>query len=117
MRGPPMQRISNERTIMEIEAIAAARRPSLDTPAWTIEDAECRLDRHRFAGLSYAFSIDVLDLRCVRRSRLIWHLMVVTELWHEEGADRRDLRSSKWLKLLAGKTPDVIAWIRMHRPL
>ncbi len=84
---------------------------------WTVGDAECRRERHRFAGQVYAFSIEVLDMRCSHKGRCHWHLLVVTELWQEAGRGGLDLRTSKWLKLLAGKPADIADWIRQRRPV
>ena len=112
-----MSRIANERTIIEIETIVDSVRPSLETISWRAHDVDCHRDRHRFVGQSYAFSIDVLEMRFTRKGRVLWHLIVVTERWQGSARTSLDLRTSKWLKLLVGKNSDVIDWIRTCRPL
>lgn len=101
---------------MVIESIVDSARPGLDAVSWRSHDVDCSRDRHRFVGQHYAFSIEALDLQLIRRGRPLWHLIVVTERWQETGKTNSDLRTSKWLKLLAGKGADVVDWIRQCRP-
>lgn len=112
-----MSRIANERTILVIESIVDADRPSLEAVSWRSHDVDCRRDRHRFVGQSYAFSIEALEMRLTRKSLILWHLIVVTERWQRPGPEGIDLRTSKWLKQFTGKSSDVVDWIRDCKPL
>jgi hypothetical protein len=112
-----MSRIANERTILVIESIVDSDRPSLEAVSWRSHDVDCRRDRHRFVGQSYAFYIEILEMCFTRKSHMLWHLIVVTERWQRPGLSGSDLRTSKWLKQLAGKNSDVVDWIRDCRPL
>ena len=76
-----------------------------------------RRERHRFSGQTYGFLSEVTDITFAPRGQCKWHLMVVSEQWHEPGQGGIDIRTSNWLKLLKGSNADVIGWIRACRPL
>lgn len=109
-----MKRIGNAQTIADIEFVIDA--PTLGDPrrAWTVQDVECTRDRHRFAGQSYEFNIESVDLRRTKAGRMLWRVLIVTEWWQAEG---REIRNSKWLKVLSGRASDVTAWMRSRRSL
>jgi hypothetical protein len=112
-----MSRIANERTILEIGGIVRSAQPHLDANSWMAGGAQVRRERHRYAGQAHSFSIETTDIRLESRGRCLWHLLVVTEQWHESGQGGADIRTSNWLKLLKGTNADVIRWIRECRPL
>jgi hypothetical protein len=107
-------RLSNARRILDIEAMVGAPGLASDVRSWVTHGVDCSRDSHRFAGASYAFTIDVLELRYRRAGRLVWHLAIVTERWRASppGAATRD---TKWMKLIAGRASDVHAWMSRFR--
>jgi hypothetical protein len=106
-----MRRLGNARTIMEIEALVAAGRAGPQDLHWLAHGVECSRSAHRYSGPAYALTIDVLNLRHRRPGRP-WHLILVSELWR---AGATDLRSIKWLKLVAGRPQDPLHWLAEHR--
>ena len=111
-----MKRVANSRTISDIEFVIDA--PSLGDPkrSWTAHGVECTRDRHRFSGQLYDFTIEVVQLRMVKSGRTSWHVMIVTEWWRSGDSDK-DIRNTKWLKVLSGKPSEVTAWMRRFRTL
>jgi hypothetical protein len=109
-----MRRVGNAQTIADIEFVIDA--PALGDPrrSWTVHGVECTRDRHRFAGQSYEFNIEVVELRRMKGSRLTWRVLIVTEWWHAAGGE---IRNSKWLKVLSGRASEVTAWMRSCRSL
>ncbi len=111
-----MARLSNARTILDIEAIVTSSdRPGRNRHRWHVKGVECTRESHRYSGSTYAFTIDVLQLRHVRAGRTAWHAVLVTEWWRGAGETDIDMRAIRWLKLLAGKKSDVTAWVRANR--
>ncbi len=111
-----MARLSNARTILDIEGIVSVLdRPGRDRHHWQAKGVDCTRESHRYSGGTYAFTIDVLQLKLIRAGRTVWHAILVTELWRGAGEADVDMRATRWLKLLRGKKSDVTAWVRAHR--
>jgi hypothetical protein len=109
-----MARIGNARTISDIEYVIDAPGPGGDQAAWIAHGVECARDRHRFTGQSYSFSFEVLSLRFNGSPRNRWHAVIISELWRFADAST-EARSTKSLKVLKGKSADVLIWMRRHR--
>jgi hypothetical protein len=105
-----VKRVSNSRTIGEIEFIIGAPSVGDARRSWIAHGVECTRDRHRFSGRTYQFTIEVVELRLVKSGRMSWHAMIVTQWWRS-GDEDTDLRSTKWLKVLRGRPSDVTAWM------
>ncbi|MBN9597189.1 MAG: hypothetical protein IJ127_06890 [Afipia sp.] len=108
-----MTRISNARTIADIEFVIDAPSIGSEINAWVAHGVECQRDRHRFNGQGYSFSLDVLSLRLVE-TRHRWHVVIISELWGFAGTTS-EARRTQSLKVLKGKPSDVLAWMRRHR--
>lgn len=87
-----MLRLSRLKNINDIEAILNNSLPILGQRKWQAKDADCRLDRHVFLGEHYSVHKNV----------------------HASG---QTIHSTKWLKLLEGKSADLLKWIKEHRDL
>jgi len=111
-----MARIGNARTISDIEFVIDVPGPGQDQASWQAQGVECSRDRHRFSGQAYAFAIEVLQLKLVRSGRISWHVMIVTEWWRSSDS-AKDVRNTKWLKVIEGKPSDVTAWMRRCRAM
>jgi len=83
--------------------------------AWTTAGVECRRDRHRYTGQSYAFTTKIVHVLCCERGRASWEALIVAERW-ATGVPETVFRHAKWMRLVAGKASDLRAWIRRHRP-
>lgn len=111
-----MAKLSNARTILDIEAIVASSdRLGRDRHHWQVKGVECTRESHRYSGSTYAFTIEVLQLKLIRARRTVWHAVLVTEWWRGTGEANIDLRSTRWLKLVRGTNSDVTAWVRANR--
>jgi hypothetical protein len=106
-----VRRFGNARTIQEIESIVGRPGPGVERLAWPVGDVACTLTKHRYAGADYSSAIDVLMVRRQRPGRP-WHLVLTTEHWRSGGID---LRATKWLKIISGRTTDVAAWVAAAR--
>jgi hypothetical protein len=111
-----MSRIGNARTIADIEFVIDAPSPGADRHSWASCGVDCARDRHRFSGQAYSFAFEVLHLRFKEATRKGWHLVIVSETWRFEGA-RTEPRTTKSLKLLSGKSADVLSWMRHQRSM
>ncbi len=109
-----MLRLSRLKNINDIEAILNNSLPTLGRRNWNAKNAECRMDRHVFLGEHYSIHKNVLDVRHTD-SRSPWRILLVSEFW-EDGAGQT-IHSSKWLKLLEGKSTNLLKWIKEHRDL
>lgn len=109
-----MLRLSRLKNINDIEAILNNASPSRGQRKWKAKDAECRLDRHVFLGEHYSIHKNVLDVRHVN-PRSPWRVLLVSEFW--EDGDGQTIHSSKWLKLLEGRSTNLLEWIKKHRDL
>ena len=99
-----MLRLSRLRNINDIEAIVNDPGPGLGQRHWKIKGVECFLDRHVYLGEKYSFRTNVLQISTVNLSSEFW-----------ESADGETIHSTKWLKLLEGKSTDLLSWIREGR--
>ena len=106
-----MKRVGNSQTIADIEFVIDAPSWSDSRHSWTAYGVECSRDRHRYSGPSYEFTIEIVDLRRIKAGRMIWHLLIVSERWNATG-DNREIRNTKWLKVLSGRASEVKAWMR-----
>jgi len=106
-----MPRLGNARTIQEIETIISRFRPGLDQLRWEPGGADCNRDRHVFLSAVYSLTVDATTISWLR-PKPRWRLILVTELWR---AGEIDLRSTKWLKVLQGKSVDVVSWLSASR--
>ncbi len=71
------------------------------------------LDRHSYHGDVYSFDLEVLRIERMIAGRSKWQLYVVTEFWRTQGEE--NARMTKWLRLTAGKSADVVGWIVENR--
>lgn len=110
-----MAQVTNAHAIRDVELILHSGSPHYEARSWTAAGVECRRDRHRYTGQGYAFSAEILQVRCAERGRPAWELLIVTERW-ATGMPETVVRSQKWMKLISGKPADVRTWIRQHRP-
>ena len=106
-----MPRMGNAMMIGEIEALIGAGHASPEPMQWTVAGVDCRRERQRYSGADYAWSIEVVTITRSRPGPR-FHLLLIAEFWR---AGPIDLRSQKWLKLLAGQTADVSNWIASCR--
>lgn len=111
-----MQRVGNTRTIADIEFVIDAPRLGDSKQSWNVRGVACTRDRHRFSGQTYSFTIEILDLRHAVDGRTSWHVIIVNEWWRDGESDR-NIRYTKWLKVLRGKASDVTAWMRRARAI
>jgi hypothetical protein len=111
-----MGRIGNARTIADIEFVIDAPSPGGEINAWTAHGVECTRDRHRYNGQTYSFAFEVLHLRFNGSPRKRWHLVIVSELWRFHEA-RVEARGTKSLKVIAGKSADILEWMRRCRTM
>ncbi len=61
----------------------------------------------------YSFDVEVLRIEQAAAKRRTWQVYVVTEFWRTK--DDENARMTKWLKLTAGKSADVMSWIVENR--
>ena len=108
-----MQRLSTEYIIQQIEALVNDSTSRIGQTQWTVRGVECRRERHGHSGQYYSFDLDVLNVRTKPGEGARWELFLVTEFWRS--SDGTSLHRLKWLKLTAGKAPDVFKWIQKHR--
>jgi hypothetical protein len=108
-----MLRLSRARVLGDIDLMINSPGPALRRRKWIAKGAECSIDRHSYAGEVYGFHADVLHIRMPATGRSAWELVVVTEFWRR--GDGETLHATKWLKLLSGKSADVLEWIGAHR--
>ena len=109
-------RLGNARTIADIEYVIAGPSIGRDVVKWSAFEADCSVNRHRFIGDSYSFAFDVLHLTHRSRTKLIWHIVIIGESWRFN--DVRGMpRTTKSLKLIRGKSSDVLSWLRRSREI
>ena len=108
-----MLRLSRLRNINDIEAIVNDPGPGLGQRHWKIKGVECFLDRHVYLGEKYSFHTNVLQISSINLSKACWRIMIIREFW--ESADGETIHSTKWLKLIEGKSTDLLSWIRESR--
>lgn len=107
-------RLGNSRAIADIEFVIDGPSMGSDAAAWKAFDADCSRNKHRFLGDTYSFAIDVVHVRYDRRGKLLWHVAIVSEVWQFKKI-KGIPRGTKSLKLITGKSGDVLAWLRHSR--
>jgi hypothetical protein len=105
-------RLSRHKNINDIEAILNSAGPALGQRGWKSREAECRLDRHVYLGEHYSIHKNVLDVS-FHKHPAMWRILIVTEFW--EDGKGQTIHTSKWLKLIEGKSSDLLKWIQTHR--
>ena len=109
-----MKRVGNAQTIADIEFVIDPPVLSERRHSWTAWGVNCTRDLHRYSGQAYEFNIEVVDLRHSKAGGIAWRALIVTEWWKVDG-ERSEMRNSKWLKVLDGKSSDIKAWMRRCR--
>jgi hypothetical protein len=109
-----MKRVGNAQTIADIEFVIDPPVLSERRHSWTAWEVDCTRDLHRYSGQAHEFNIQVVDLRHNKAGRISWRALIITESWKADG-ERGEIRNSKWLKVLDGKTSDIKAWMRRCR--
>ncbi|MCX7318938.1 MAG: hypothetical protein NT113_05375 [Hyphomicrobiales bacterium] len=109
-----MPRIGNARTIADIEYVIEPPGPGNDVTAWLSHGVQCEIERHRYAGQSYSFLVEILQLRYSEPAKPQWHIVILAETWRF-GPVKIEARSSKSLKVIKGKQADILAWMRRSR--
>ena len=110
-----MMRLGNARTIADIEFIIDGPSFGSDETNWSAFGAHCSRSRHRFVGESYSYSFDVVQVQRVSRKQG-WHIVIISELWQFKMIKDR-ARAAKSLKILKGKSADILGWLRHCRDL
>ena len=87
--------------------LIASKRGSPTATGWRIDEVAWKRERHAYSGSDHSFQIEVHRLEA--RSATPWTLFVVVERWWTEGQDGL-IRSNNWVKLVAGKRTDALAW-------
>lgn len=106
-----MKRIGNAETISDIEFAIDAQALGDRRHAWTAHGVACTRERHRYSGKNYEFTIEVVDLQRKKGNHVSWHALLVTELWQRTDGDG-EIRGTKWLKIIEGKSSDIKTWMR-----
>jgi hypothetical protein len=109
-----MARIGNARTIADIEFVIDAPSPGTDHTTWTVHGVQCSRERHRYNGLSYSFSLEILQLRSDAPNTPRWHIVIISEFWKFYDA-KGEQHKTQHLKVISGKAADILAWMRHHR--
>jgi hypothetical protein len=99
--------------INDIELIVKAPIAGLGRHQWEARGVECVLDRHSYHGDLYSFDVEVLRIDLAGAGRSKWQVYVVTKFWRTK--DDENARMTKWLKLTAGRSGDVVSWIVENR--
>lgn len=107
-------RLSNARTIADIEFVIDGPGLGSDETAWSAFDAACSRTRHRYLGDTYSFAFDIVHIRLSSKTKLVWHIVIVSELWQFKQL-KGVPRGTKSLKLIRGKSADVLSWLRRCR--
>ena len=108
-----MLHLSRAQVIRDIEFLVTDPKGRLGRHEWSVFGVDCRRDRHSYNAPLYSFDLDILHVREAGRSERRWELFIVTEHWH--AADGSSMHSPKWLKLVSGKSSDVLKWISANR--
>jgi hypothetical protein len=103
-------RLGNARTIADLEFVIDGPTFGSDETRWTAFGADCSRNRHRFLGDTYSFAFDVVHIRKMSGKKG-WHIVIVSELWEFKKIKGRP-RGTKSLKLIKGKSAEVIGWLR-----
>jgi hypothetical protein len=107
-------RLSNSRTISDIEFVIRAPSPGSDITEWKAHGADCAREIHRYVGQTYSFYFEILHVQLAAPSRKPWQIVVIKEHWHFFQS-KADQRLTKSLKIIHGKQADILDWMRLHR--
>jgi|GraSoiStandDraft_5_1057265.scaffolds.fasta_scaffold615074_2 hypothetical protein len=106
-----MAGLATSRMIGQILQVLRDGSPGHEARSWRVGPVACSRDRHRHAGASYTFGIEVLQAHIAERGHPPWRLAIVSERWWAGDSDVL-IRDTTWLKLIAGKAADVVAWLK-----
>ena len=106
-----MAGLATSRMIGQILQVLRDGSPGHEARSWRVGPVACSRDRHRHAGASYTFGIEVLQAHGAERGHPPWRLAIVSERWWAGESDVL-IRDTTWLKLIAGKAADVVAWLK-----
>ena len=110
-----MLRLSRLRNINDIEAIVNNPGPVVGQRVWKARGAACLLERHVYLGEHYSFHTNVLQITSEISGQTSWRVLLISEFW--EGKLGETIHSTKWLKLMEGKSTDLLKWIKENRDL
>ena len=104
-----MKGMRDSHVLRHWEALLARTNPGPAQDSWTVDGVAWSRQRHTYWGLAHSFRIESHTL--LKDSPRAWRLLVVTEAhW---GMDRAaTARITSWCELEAGRSEDVMAWIR-----
>jgi hypothetical protein len=108
-------RLSRLRNINDIEAIVNNPGPVLGQRSWKARGVACLLERHVYLGANYSFHTNVLQITSEISGQSSWRALIISEFW--EGKLGETIHSTKWLKLMEGKSTDLLKWIKENRDL
>jgi hypothetical protein len=108
-----MLRLSRALVIQQLELLVDASRGRLGQHEWSARGVDCRRERHSHSAPGYSFDLDILNLRSKGGTGGRWELFIVTEFWRSAGGS--SMHSPKWLKLVSGRSSDVLGWINRRR--
>jgi hypothetical protein len=111
--GREMKRLSNALRIADIEYVLDAPASVTGSVSWVAHGAHCERHRHQYAGIDHAFTFDVVHLK-YRHGRNLWHAAIITESWRFPQISNQP-RTTKSIKLLQGRSSDILDWIKQAR--
>lgn len=93
--------------------IHMALNPGLQAYRWEAEGVAWSRDRHSHHGPHYSYQCEAFVLE--RRAALQnpWLFLYVAETWWDRDG-KNVLRSTAWGKVMKGRKPDVIAWMKIQ---
>jgi hypothetical protein len=109
-------RLGNARTIADIGYVIDGPSIGSDIIKWNVFEVDCSINRHRFTGDSYSFAFEVLHVSHRSRTKLTWQIAIISESWQFKKV-RGMPRTTKSLKLIAGRSSDVLGWLRRSRDI
>jgi hypothetical protein len=109
-----MPRISNARTIADIEFVIDAPGAGSEQTTWKAHGVGRSRDRHRFSNHAYSFSFELVHLRSNGPRSAKWYAVIVTERWRFVES-KLEPRTTKVLKMIYGRQADVLTWMRNSR--
>jgi hypothetical protein len=80
---------------------------------WSAYGAQCEKQRFQLSGPDFGFLVDVV-LISVSGEKKKWCAALVTESWQFAEASHQP-RNTKVLKLIRGRSADVVSWIQSAR--
>lgn len=108
-----MKRLSNALRIADIEYVLDAPASVTGSASWVAHGVHCERHRHQYAGVDHAFTFDVVHLK-YQHGRKLWHAAIITESWRFPQIPNQP-RTTKSIKLLQGRSSDILDWIRQAR--